>query len=180
MYSEKSSSDEPESGIYKSVPIGDRLKLALAGGDFFSIDSSRGRGVVMHDVLAKIATEEDLDDAVDEAVREGLIDAASRQEILDDLHKRLKSVAERHWFDGTYDFHNEIDILLPGGEFRRPDRIMTSENHAIIVDYKFGHLKSKRYIYQVQDYKKYLLQMGYTTVEGYIWYLEDNEIVEVN
>ena len=178
--SEKSSSDEPESGIYKSVPIGDRLKLALAGGDFFSIDSSRGRGVVMHDVLAKIATEEDLDDAVDEAVREGLIDAASRQEILDDLHKRLKSVAERHWFDGTYDFHNEIDILLPGGEFRRPDRIMTSGNHAIIVDYKFGHLKSKRYIYQVQDYKKYLLQMGYTTVEGYIWYLEDNEIVEVN
>ncbi len=178
--SEKSPSDESESGIYKSVPIGDRLKLALAGGDFFSIDSSRGRGVVMHDVLAKIATEEDLDDAVDEAVREGLIDAASRQEILDDLHKRLKSVAERHWFDGTYDFHNEIDILLPGGEFRRPDRIMTSGNHAIIVDYKFGHLKSKRYIYQVQDYKKYLLQMGYTTVEGYIWYLEDNEIVEVN
>lgn len=167
------------SGAYISIPIGDRLKLSLTGGDFFSPESSRGRGVVMHDILAKIATADDLDWAVDDAVSEGLLSSDEKMEIKSELHDRLDSVAPRHWFDGTYEFRNEIEIILPGGEFRRPDRVMVSGDKAIVVDYKFGHLKSRRYISQVQDYKNYLLQMGYSKVEGYIWYLEDNEIVPI-
>lgn len=134
----------------------------------------------MHDILARIATADDLDRAVDEAASEGLVTVAERDELLGELHKRLDSVADRHWFDGTYDFRNEIDILLPGGEFCRPDRVMAQGDHAIVVDYKFGHIKSRRYISQVQDYMNYLLKMGYSDVEGYIWYLEDNEIVKIS
>lgn len=167
------------SDTYHSVPIGDRLQLALRGGDFFSPESSRGRGVVMHDILAKIATADDLDKAVDEAVSEGLLSSDDRAEIKTELHNRLDSVASRHWFDGTCEFRNEIEIILPGGDFRRPDRVMVCGDRAIVVDYKFGQLKKSSYIRQVQQYMSYLTQMGYTTVEGYVWYLEDNEIVQV-
>lgn len=165
---------------FLSIPIGDRLRLSLSGEDFFSPESSRGRGVVMHDILAKIAAADDLDRAVDDAVSEGLIALGEREELIGELRSRLDSVAERHWFDGTYDFRNEIDILLPGGEFCRPDRVMAQGDRAIVVDYKFGHIKSRRYISQVQDYMNYLLKMGYSAVEGCIWYLEDNEIVKIS
>jgi hypothetical protein len=164
---------------YHSVPIGERLQLALRGGDFFSPESSRGRGVVMHDILAKIATSADLDRAVDEAVSEGLVSSDDRGGINSELHDRLDSVASRHWFDGTYEFRNEIEIILPGGDFRRPDRVMVCGDKAIVVDYKFGQIKRPSYIRQVQQYMSYLTQMGYASVEGYVWYLEDNEIVEV-
>ena len=165
---------------YHSVPIGERLHLALRGGDFFSPESSRGRGVVMHDILAKIATSDDLDRAVDEAVSEGLLSSDEIGVIKSELHDRLDSVASRHWFDGTYEFRNETDILLPEGDFRRPDRVMVCGDKAIVVDYKFGQIKRSSYIRQVQQYMSYLSQMGYASVEGYVWYLEDNEIVEVN
>lgn len=165
--------------IYHSIPVGERLQLTLRGGDFFSPESSRGRGVVMHDILAKIATEDDLDRAVDEAVSEGLLSSDEKIGIKSELHGRLDSVASRHWFDGTYDFRNETDILLPNGDFRRPDRVMVCGDKAIVVDYKFGQLKRTSYIRQVQQYMSYLTQMGYTSVEGYVWYLEDNEMVQV-
>ena len=133
----------------------------------------------MHDILAKIATADDLDRAVDDAVSEGLLSSDEKMEIKSELHDRLDSVAPRHWFDGTFEFRNEIDIILPGGEFRRPDRVMVSGDKAIVVDYKFGQIKRSSYIRQVEQYMSYLTKMGYTTVEGYIWYLEDNEIVQV-
>ena len=88
-------------------------------------------------------------------------------------------MAPRHWFDGTLEFRNEVDIILPGGQFRRPDRVMVSGDKAIVVDYKFGQSKRSSYIRQVEQYMSYLTKMGYTTVEGYIWYLEDTEIVQV-
>jgi CRISPR/Cas system-associated exonuclease Cas4 (RecB family) len=133
----------------------------------------------MHDILAKIATSADLDRAVDEAVSEGLVSSDDRGEIKSELHDRLDSVASRHWFDGTHEFRNEIEIILPGGDFRRPDRVMVCGDKAIVVDYKFGQIKRPSYIRQVQQYMSYLTQMGYASVEGYVWYLEDNEIVEV-
>lgn len=167
------------SDTYRSIPVGDRLQITLRSGEFFSPESSRGRGVIMHDILAKIATADDLDRAVDDAVSEGLLSSDEKMEIKSELHDRLDSVAPRHWFDGTLEFRNEVDIILPGGEFRRPDRVMVSGDKAIVVDYKFGQIKRSSYIRQVEQYMSYLTKMGYTTVEGYIWYLEDNEIVQV-
>lgn len=165
--------------VFVSEPIGERLKLSLSSGDFFSMESKRGRGVVLHDILSKVATASDLERAVDEALSEGLIAVEERDEVLSDLTQRISSVADRHWYDGTYDFKNEIEIILPGGEFRRPDRIMVSGEKAIVVDYKFGQIKKSSYIKQVQNYMTYLSQMGYTDTKGYIWYLEDNDVAEV-
>ena len=51
----------------------------------------------------------------------------------------------------------------------RPDRVMINDNHAIVIDYKFGHEQPKSHLEQVRDYMTLLQQMGYST-EGHIIY----------
>ena len=63
----------------------------------------------------------------------------------------------------------KLTIITPSGNMQRPDRVMISGKHAIVIDYKFGHEQPTSHLEQVRDYMSLLRQMGYTT-EGYIIY----------
>ena len=87
----------------------------------------------------------------------------------------------KEWFSGTWDYvRNEQDIIC--GEIvgtRRPDRVMTKGRHAVVVDYKFGAEKTRSHRRQIIRYITLLRQMGYTEIEGYLWYLTLGEIEQV-
>jgi CRISPR/Cas system-associated exonuclease Cas4 (RecB family) len=74
---------------------------------------------------------------------------------------------------------NERDILKNGVNLR-PDRVMINKlnENAVVIDYKTGK-KSLKHNKQVEEYNELMREMGYENVLGYIWYLKENEIVEV-
>ncbi len=160
-----------------SVPIGDRLRLALRGEEFLSADSARRRGIVLHDILSRVNVATDLHEAVTSAVNEGLISLSESSAVEVMLGEMIDSVADRHWFDGTYRLINETPIITPEGENYIPDRLMFSGDEAIVVDYKFGHRHTSTYTAQVRGYMSLLSQMGYTHIRGYLWYQESIEEV---
>ncbi len=170
---------------FRSIPIGDRLEQSFRSRDFFEfekdpLESPRIKGLVLHDILSEIRTIDDLDDAVNRAVIHGDLKASECEDAKNFLAKRIKSVAERHWFDGTYDTLNEQEILIKNGDTQRPDRILMGKDETIVIDYKFGKHDDAKYREQVRDYMKNLMQMGLPGVTGYIWYFKDNDIVQVN
>ena len=61
---------------------------------------------------------------------------------------------------------------------RRPDRVMMKNGQVIIVDFKFGK-KNEAYNRQVREYMNLLSAMGYTHVEGFLWYVFKNELEEI-
>ena len=61
---------------------------------------------------------------------------------------------------------------------KRPDRVMTDADNAIIVDFKFGK-ENKRYSRQVKEYAALLKKMGYNNISGYLWYVYENKIEKV-
>ncbi len=73
----------------------------------------------------------------------------------------------------------EAGILLKSGKTRRPDRIMIGGNVVLVVDYKFGEIKSESHNEQVKGYIRNLKQMGYTDVKGYLWYVELEIVDEI-
>ena len=163
--------------VFHSHPYGDKLRLSLKGGEFFS----REEGIRYHDILSRIDTPEDLPQAVAEAVREGILGAAEAPEAEARIAALLESVADRHWFDGTYRALNEMTIVDAAGEIHRPDRVLVEkdkplgEGSALVIDYKFGR-PAEKYSWQIRRYKKLLTQMGYRNVQGFLWYC--NERVE--
>ena len=79
--------------------------------------------------------------------------------------------------------YNECSIIYASQEgslqTRRPDRVMMKDGRVIVVDFKFGK-KKKAYRLQVKEYMDLLAQMGYAHVEGYLWYVFENELEKIN
>jgi hypothetical protein len=84
------------------------------------------------------------------------------------------------WFDGNYKLLNETSILFRENgttQKRIPDRVMINGSKATVVDFKFGK-EHEAYLHQVEEYISLLQQMGFTDVEGYIWYVYNNKTIK--
>jgi ATP-dependent exoDNAse (exonuclease V) beta subunit len=143
----------------------------------------RNYGTLMHKVFSLIRSTKDVSAAIARIEEEGLIGKESIPELKTRIDKVLRFAG--NWFaDGnTYEVITEKFLLLPAsmnkGLSRRPDRIMSSENETIVVDYKFGTVKEDVYRIQVRNYVRLLEMMQYPDVKGYVWYVDMDAVEKV-
>ena len=138
-------------------------------------------GTLCHDIFAHIRKTDELDDVLDVFESKGEIKDAEQRERL----KTLISAAwqgnaqMQDWFTAPWELRLEEAIYLDEKEIR-PDRVMINPQtgEAVVLDYKFGHWE-ERYLTQVNEYKEALRRIGYTPVRGYLWFAEENRLVEV-
>jgi ATP-dependent exoDNAse (exonuclease V) beta subunit len=137
-------------------------------------------GNILHNVFAHIRTTQNIDSALQQMEMEGIIYDAqlTREKIEAMIHKRLSDKRVAQWFSTEWSLYNECTILLPNGEERRPDRVMTNGNKTVVIDFKFGHPREE-YHEQVREYMDLLRQMGLQNVTGYLWFVYSNQIIEV-
>ena len=163
-----------------SVRPDERMYLSLSGHSFD--DAQRDYGVLMHDLLSRIRTVDDLPSAIAAKVSAGEIDRRSSQTLETRMRALLSDASVSAWFDGTMTVLTEAEILSGDGRSRRPDRIMISADgqRAVIVDYKFGQREQRRYVRQIRDYMALMRAMGYASVSGFLWYVERGETEEIH
>jgi ATP-dependent helicase/nuclease subunit A len=167
---QKESVETIEYGLenYQSSPWRKKVSLQMRGSaelnDEIVIDAAQA-GIVMHEQLSKIRYRQDLNRYI------GL-----------PLHEDLKAIVDHpeltHWFSEDWNVANEVPILLPGGDFKRIDRLNWREKETVVIDFKTG-AKRKKDHYQVKDYMKILAQMGYQGIKGFLVYLQDLEVETV-
>jgi ATP-dependent exoDNAse (exonuclease V) beta subunit len=153
------------------------LRLHRKGG-FFD-DRQRRYGVLMHELLSGIRTAADIRPAVAAREAGGEIGKKEAAEWVERLEKLLNKPETRKWFDGSMRVLNEAEILFDNGKSGRPDRIMMADDCIHVVDYKSGERKDTRYRRQINHYCELIRRMGYRRVNGYLWYVELDEIEEV-
>jgi ATP-dependent helicase/nuclease subunit A len=136
-------------------------------------------GSIAHEILEQCLSADDLDAAVENLVRKGRVEKTAAHDLKAQLQQAMDMPEVRDWFYGDYKIMAEQEILLPDGAVRKPDRVMIRNNHAIVIDYKFGEKHNQRYEQQVQNYAKSLREIGYEKVDAYIWYVFKSEVVEV-
>jgi ATP-dependent exoDNAse (exonuclease V) beta subunit len=167
-------------GTLFSVSPDERLQLRLHGKNFFFDNAQRKHGALMHEVLSSIHTKKDIASAVDSYLQAGVINREEASALARRLEDLLASPGVSSWYDGSGRVLNEVEILSGEGKTKRPDRVMLTDNRAVIVDYKFGEKQDKRHHYQVKNYMNLVRRMGYENVEGYLWYVELDKIEAVN
>ena len=57
---------------------------------------------------------------------------------------------------------------------------MVKEGRAVVVDYKFGLRENPEHRRQLGEYIELLREIGYTQVEGYLWYVRMERIVSID
>lgn len=165
--------------------ITERLFFNPRGYDFYDDESTLPknkavRGIILHEILSHVTTAEDVNSALNKAVFDGLIDGNEKAELKEHVYIGMKDALVSAWFDGKAEILNEAEILLPGGESRRPDRVVIFPDRVEVIDYKFGKEEEiAAHKKQVEEYVKLLEQLGYKNVTGYLWYLNSNRIEKV-
>ena len=138
------------------------------------------QGQLLHQLFASIGQESDLPQAIERLRFEGVIESEEQEEQL----RKLAGWALHHpqvkeWYNGTWKLYNECAIIYTDEDgkvqTRRPDRVMMKKGKVVVVDFKFGK-KKEIYNRQVREYMDLLASMGYTQVEGYLWYVFANEL----
>ena len=179
----------PQELSLRSYPINARFRQSGESTRFVhSTDDPDDRqeeyiqtGKLMHSIFAAIRTMQDIDPQIDSMLSQGLIETARKaDDIRKMIHRHIEASGVQSWFDGTYTLFNEASIIYRDGgvlQTRRPDRVMIKpDGSAIIVDFKFGR-EREEYLHQVREYMDLLRKMGYTQVEGHIWYVYTNKII---
>lgn len=137
-------------------------------------------GILAHEIMSEISTEQDIDKRVDDYIENGILTVNDRPLILQEIHQIWHHPIIHPWLTGNYKVWNEASILLETGKTIRPDKVFTSENETIVLDFKFTKGDYADHQWQIDSYKKALRNLGYSNVKGYLYYAKINELVEVN
>lgn len=141
------------------------------------------QGELLHNLFAYIRTSDDVLMALKRLRMEGVITSDAQEKEIQKLatwalgHPKVKD-----WFSGNWELYNECTIIsTEKGQIKthRPDRVMMKDGQVIVVDFKFGK-KRTSYFNQVREYMSLLASMGYSNIRGYLWYVFNNELEEVN
>lgn len=173
------SDNEVAIGVLESISFDERLKLKLNNRYFFKENGQREYGTLMHEIVSRISTINDIDDILESYQLAGDITDVERQNISSLLLEYLSDPQILKWYSGEYRILNEVQILQPNGTFIRPDRVMIKQDEVVVIDYKFGGKEEKKYIKQVKNYMNQIKKMGYGNVKGYICYITLGIINEV-
>jgi hypothetical protein len=169
---------------YPTREAGLRIRLRLPSSRYAEGGSlpgllPRDYGVAMHRVFGGARTVDDLWEALHSLRGEGLLSADQSEHVEGLIRRALADERIASWFAPGWEVRNENDILVPGGGNRRPDRVMTLEERAVVVDYKFGRRQLPAHREQIAEYTTLLREMGYLRTEGWLWYVSLGEVVRV-
>ncbi len=142
------------------------------------------RGNLLHSIFSRLKDLSDIERVLQDLTHAGILyDETSPDELRNLLQQALENPKVREWFSPHWTLHNECSILYfdekGAMKSRRPDRVMSDGQRTIVVDFKFGKPNSD-YVNQVKRYVKLLRDMGHAHVEGYLWYVDRNEITPCN
>lgn len=147
------------------------------------IQVARERGIILHALMSRIRKRSDIDRAF------ALLKASPDARMLTESdYKALREVVEarvndpkaRGWFDGYRKVYIEREILTDDSRVLRVDRVVwTASGELHVIDYKTGSQDPRRYTKQLKDYMRFFRSIGYPQVQGYLYYLDSGEIIEV-
>jgi ATP-dependent exoDNAse (exonuclease V) beta subunit len=169
---------------FPTFPVKKKLKQKYDHTDFFDLTETPERktiqtGTMLHQLFANMITKEDVDKALSKMMFEGKISLQEKNEWILKINALFNDKLIASWFSKEWTVKTEADILLRGGKMKRPDRVLIKGNTAVVIDFKFGSKKHKRYDTQVKEYMKTLINMGYSDTSGFLWFVEQNRIEKV-
>lgn len=133
-------------------------------------------GNAVHKLLSEILHTDQVKNILERA--EQNFNKEEFEKLLLEINSITGDVRLRDFFDKENEIKTEQEIILPGGEILRPDRIYTNQDTANILEIKTG-TKSQDHKLQIEKYKNAIIKMGFNKVRGLIYYTSDKELLEL-
>ncbi|MFB9055533.1 UvrD-helicase domain-containing protein [Mariniflexile ostreae] len=138
------------------------------------------KGNLIHDIMARIETREDVEDVLLNFIRSGKINNTQSKALHILIHKIIEHPSLIPYYQSNATIYNEQDIITKEGLIFRPDRIViNSEKEAVIIDYKTG-LETLKHKNQLLTYQALLEDMSFKVIKKILVYTNDDlQVLEV-
>ncbi len=151
---------------HEAIKIADRA--ALLWGT--TTEVALAKGVLIHDLLSKIHTINDIDNILDAGVQTGVLAAGERPSLQQKITQIVAHQELSDFFNANFPIKTESRILGNGIPILKPDRVtFLSENEVALLDYKTGSREAS-HKKQLEQYAEALSQMGYSVVKKVLVY----------
>ncbi len=173
-------SKEPESINYEAGNWRDKLRVVAdvptqwSKGEF---SSEIAYGKLLHGLLSQINTEQDVEPLLAQQLEAGIIQPRQAEEITSKLKRVVRHPQLSPSFSSEAEILNEAEILEPGGQLSRPDRVIITNDRTDIIDYKTGKARPEHKL-QLNRYRSLLKTMGYPAGNNILAYIGDDIEVE--
>ncbi|WP_290711881.1 UvrD-helicase domain-containing protein [Flavihumibacter sp. CACIAM 22H1] len=137
-------------------------------------------GQLAHLALSRINGQAELENCLKRMQLEGILTGMQWQAVKEFVLQALQHPQLSSWFSGSYKMLSEKAILLPGGSIRRPDKILVGEKETILLDFKFTQEAASAHGKQLKQYKDLLQQMGYPSIQAFIYYGYNQSLVPLH
>ena len=168
-----------ESFTYNPNP---NLRLEITSQHIYESNNSvseRKWGELLHQALEFVQKKEEIHPYAEKLKLQGKL--AANQESL--FHEQLQSTITHpdmiDWFNGNCLEMKEREIIDENGDAYRPDRIILYPDQTILLDFKTGRPRNKDE-QQIKKYNDLLIELGYTNIKNYLFYIENGDLVKVN
>ncbi len=158
----------------------EKISIRRKAKEFWRFDTDRraeqrSRGLLVHQLLAKIRTFSDAASALDAALFSGDMAAEERGILEEKIAEILANDRAREWFNPEQQVFIESPIITDEG-LLRPDRLIISEGRVVIIEFKTGG-KDSSHVNQMLRYRHAVQAMGYQKIDAYLFYLDTQEVV---
>jgi ATP-dependent helicase/nuclease subunit A len=135
-------------------------------------------GILVHKILSEINSEKEIEKTINKYYYEGLFSPEEKEKLKEEIHLLLEIPLMRNFFSDDYNVRAEREIVLPGGEILRPDRVLIKGTQAIVIDFKTGK-ELPSHSEQINRYAEILLAMDYTDIEKYLVYVNEKAVKKI-
>ena len=130
-----------------------------------------GYGNMIHEMMASVHTETDIDDVVKRFVVKGNLRESDAKEVRILLLNIVGHAALKPYFETGSTIINEREILTESGQIVIPDRLVLKDNEITIIDYKTGKPSSNHQL-QIDNYASVLEKLAYKVKEKILVYID--------
>ncbi|WP_299776472.1 exodeoxyribonuclease V subunit beta [uncultured Formosa sp.] len=135
------------------------------------------KGNLVHNLMAKIKTDNDVELVLKDAEQSGLISKEQFQGLHDSILQIIDHPELHLYFTSDNTIYTERDIIKADGTILRPDRlVITPDNKVVIMDYKTG-TELEKHKQQLQYYQDSIEAMNFEVVKKILVYI--NEEIQI-
>jgi ATP-dependent exoDNAse (exonuclease V) beta subunit len=147
-------------------------------------DTTQGEAInfgnLIHEILSKIITINDVAIIVDQFQRQGFMNEKQSKEIKDKIYDVLRHPKLSNYFSEEVVIYTEREIVDVDNQILIPDRLVFKDlNEVVIIDYKTGN-PSNEHHQQILRYERVLKSMNFKVVKKILIYINNKiDVVEV-
>lgn len=138
------------------------------------------KGNLIHDIMAHIKTEKDIDAVFKQYLKTATINAEQEKSLKPLVEQIVQHPELKNYYNNPeHTIYNERDIITKTGITYRPDRVVINKhNEVTIIDYKTGRI-DKKHAQQLQLYQDVLEEMNFTVEKKILIYTNNDITVKV-